>query len=96
MFINSDTSRFRASFLIIPFLMPYLLLGNFVNTYTVPSGTVGSGEIKDYPPLLEALQLMTPGTQTNPSPVVVDPGGDSIFFARDRIRLTPGFRAKAG
>ncbi|NRA28557.1 MAG: VCBS repeat-containing protein, partial [Opitutales bacterium] len=91
--------RFRFSFLIIPFLFPYLLFGNYVEVYQVDNGTVvENGAIIDFPPSLTNagttenvgdLDIMNGGDSTMN-------GGDSIMHAQNRVRLKPGFHAHAG
>ena len=90
MFLESDSSRFRASYLIIPFLMPALLFGQYQPDLTISNVTIGAGEIIDFPGLGEVGLLDTSGS------VEIESGGDSIFTAQDSITLNPGFRAHAG
>ncbi len=75
--------------LVLPFIIPALAVGHLWGAAVGPV-TVQSGQVYDYPEAGFEENVETSGN------VVIESGGDSIFYATDSISLLPGFHAKSG
>ncbi len=64
-------------------------------TTIIQDTTVSNGEVEDYvsDDILQTVEDTNNPTQTR---VSIESGGDSIFWARNRVVLKPGFHAKTG